>query len=140
MTRFDYEVLQTDGPLAGTWVHQSFETPSPEIYRDTFTTQIHAGEIRNVREVSETIPGVPENLYGLTVYFDGPTATAVWIEPATAEYREPSLSGCYIADFLAEGPESESAFEISAPESPAFMDRVNAALGSSFRFEDFPGR
>jgi len=54
MTRFSYEVLQTDGPLAGTWVSQTFETPDPDIYRDTFTTQIHAGEVRNVREVDET--------------------------------------------------------------------------------------
>ena len=88
----------------------------------------------------ETVTGVTENFYGLTVYFDAHTDTAVWIEPPTAEYPEPSLSGCCIVEFLAEGPESQSAIEITAPESQDFLDRVNNSLGTSFKMNEFAGR
>ncbi len=52
----------------------------------------------------------------------------VWVEDGT-------LLG------IADGDSSEQdVYEISAPEDQAFLDVVNAKLGTSFRFEDFPGR
>ena len=48
------------------------------------------------------------------------------------------MIGCEIGDFEAGSRESE--YDLTAPESQAFLDDVNAALGTRYRFEEFPGR
>lgn len=55
--------------------------------------------------------------------------------------HEGYLLGCEAGEFEAHGGHDDRyAYDISAPESQAFLDKVNAALGTNFRFEDFAGR
>jgi hypothetical protein len=49
------------------------------------------------------------------------------------------LIACDVAEYDA-GRRDECAVDVSAPESQAFLDDVNRALGTSYRFEEFAGR
>jgi aminopeptidase N len=48
------------------------------------------------------------------------------------------LQACEIGDY--ERGDFESTVDVTAPGSQAFLDDVNAALGTSFRLDQFAGR
>jgi len=62
-----------------------------------------------------------------------PWGCFVWLVDDTLFYAE-------INDFIKYGQDDEVAGEVTAPESQDFLNAVNYALGSDFRFDQFAGR
>ena len=57
----------------------------------------------------------------------------VWLEDGTLICSE-------IGEFEEHGTSSEYAVEVTAPEGQGFLDAVNEAFGTDFRFDQFAGR
>ena len=81
----------------------------------------------------DTEPGptpAPWTPAGTVAYLDA-YGCLVWVEDG-------ALIGCALEDF--ESLAVNNAYDLSAPEDQAFLDAVNRALGTSYRFSQFPGR
>ena len=60
-----------------------------------------------------------------------------WIDVLDALYCIPENEG---SDDLEPTYDADGAHEVTAPESKDFLDRINEALGTSFKMDEFDGR